>query len=160
MIHPLVENHYPQLPTQHEIGSLNLCDFDSRVKEAELVRGLSIEEVKYVKRARRLIINRFAARESRDKQKQLIASLQQRVVAAEKGFDISRHVTFALLKTNKELEVKITTLENDYRSLQTANDVHHCCYTNYIYPLPLTENCPIQCEAPVSYVPDDETVSI
>lgn len=160
MAHPLAKNHYPQLPTHDEIGSMNICDFDSRVKEVEYIHRLSDEEVKYVKHAKRIIRNRFAARESRDKQKQLIISLQQRVAAAEKGFDISRHVTFALLKTNKELDVRITRLEKDYRSLQTMNDVLHCCYTNYIYPLPLTENCLTQYEAPVSYVPDDETVSM
>lgn len=109
------------LPSQEEISSLSLDDFCQRIQEVKQVRSLSAIENAYINKGRRTIKNRLAAREVRHRQRCLIADLRENIEILEKGLDLSRHISFALLTTNQENERKIEALEKECLSLRISH---------------------------------------
>lgn len=106
------------LPSQEEICSLSLEDFCQRVEEVKQVRFLSATENEFITKAKRRIINRFHAQESRDRQKCLIVDLRKNVEILEKGLDLSSHICSALLTTNQVNERRVKALEKKCHSLR------------------------------------------
>lgn len=106
------------LPSQEEICSLSLEDFCQRVKEAKQVRFLSATENEFIIKAKRKIINRLAAQESRNRQKRLIVDLRKNIEILEKGLDFSSHVCSSLLTTNQVNEQRVKALEKKCHSLR------------------------------------------
>lgn len=109
------------LPSQEEIGSLSLEDYCQRIQEVKQVRSLSAIENAYIKNGQRTIGNRLAARKQRHRQKCLIADLRENIEFLEKGLDLSRHISFALLATNQENKRKIEALEKECYSLRITH---------------------------------------
>jgi hypothetical protein len=87
-------NNFPTvLPSRDEILEMSSKEFENRIERIEQCQVLSNREAQEIKVYKRLIKNRESAQASRQKKKQIVRELEQRVIELEEeNFKLRRNV--------------------------------------------------------------------
>jgi hypothetical protein len=93
-VQKMANNNSPVLPSREEILEMSSKEFESRIEQLEHSHVFSNRELQDVKVYKRLIKNRESAQASRQKKKQVVRELEQRVIELEEeNFKLRRSVT-------------------------------------------------------------------
>jgi len=107
------------LPSREEILEMSSKEFESRIEQIERTHVFTNRELQEIKVSKRLIKNRESAQASRQKKKQIVRELEQRVIELEEeNFKLRRNTTITSAEN--------IALKNELRMLYLKYQIRDC----------------------------------